>query len=355
MENSRAAPEAAPEAEAPVNVALHWEHGRLASVETTSPDVAHFLDFVRMRHPYNTWVNYACDLKVFFGVVRTPPDHVTRKDCIRFMAAQDEARRAVSTINRRLAAVSSLFDELMLRDPARFPENPVSPRMNKTARKLYKRPLKRIPDILADDELRALFTALPTWRDRTLLLLQWVSCLRVSEALAVRFADVECSHKRIRISDAKNKEPRSVYMDDDTFRVFNCYLDRERAALERIGGVVDEDTIFLAFRGPNRGRKLSVNAVQKLLKYYAIQCHLPHVHAHLLRHTGITQLLENGMREPAVRTLVGHKRPESLEPYKHLSDHFTEREFHRAAPALALKRLAADPYHQRTLGARDQS
>src|SRR5262245_35782035 len=108
-------PEALAAFASPVTITLRWKCGRLTAVETMARDVAHFLDFVRLRHPYNTWVNYACDLKIFFAIVGKPPDQVQREDCIRFMGAQSEAKRAVNTINRRLAAVSSLFDELMLR------------------------------------------------------------------------------------------------------------------------------------------------------------------------------------------------------------------------------------------------
>ena len=56
----------------------------------------------------------------------------------------------------------------------------------------------------------------------------------------------------------------------------------------------------------------------------------PHIHAHLFRHTGISQLVQQGMPEPAIRRLVGHQRPESLMPYLHLSDEFVELEFKRA-------------------------
>lgn len=325
----------------PVTVRLRWEHGRLAAVETSSRDISAFLAFVHERHPYNTWVNYACDLKVFFAIVRKLPDQVTREDCVDFMRVQNEALRAVSTINRRLAAVSSLFDELQLRDPARFTDNPVSPRMKKLSKKLYKRNPRRVPDVIPEDALQALFAALPSWRDRTIMLLLWVSCLRISEAVAIRYEDVECSKMRIRIRATKNHDMRDVYMSDETFTAFNRYLDNERSTLERAGAVVDEEAIFLAFRGPNRGHQLSVNAVQKSFMYYAAKCVLPHVHPHLLRHTGITQLLEADMQDSAIRKLVGHRRPESLQPYTHLRDSFVEAEFRRSEAALAAKRWIA--------------
>jgi site-specific recombinase XerD len=315
----------------PVGFALRWEHGHLVEVQTSSPAVAHFLKLCRVRNPYNTWVNYAHDPKVFFTLIPKQPEQVTRADCLAFMALQGEAQLAVATINRRLAAVSSLFDELALLDPTRFPDNPVSPRLHTAASKLYKKNPRRIPIIVPDKELQALYAVLPTWRDRTLLLLQWISCLRIAEAVGIRFADVECSHRRIQIpgDQTKNRTARAVYMDDHTFRALNVYLDTERPA-----PLTDQEPLFVARRGPNRGQQLSVNAVQKLLQYYTARCGLARLHAHLLRHTGVTQLLEQGMPEPAVRTLVGHKRPESLEPYIHLTNRFVDHEFQQASVAL---------------------
>jgi integrase len=79
-----------------------------------------------------------------------------------------------------------------------------------------------------------------------------------------------------------------------------------------------------------------VNAVQKMIAYHARQCALSGLHAHLFRHTGITQLVQQGMAEPAIRDLVGHRSPDSLTPYLHLCDPFIEAEFERAQAALDL-------------------
>jgi integrase len=119
-------------------------------------------------------------------------------------------------------------------------------------------------------------------------------------------------------------------MDALTFAMLNRYLDRERSTV-----VSDVDMLFIALKGPARGRPLTVNAVQHLIRYYAQKCGLPYIHPHLFRHTGITRLLHQHMAEPAVRTLVGHRHAQSLEPYLHLSDTFVATEFEQAAAALA--------------------
>ena len=118
-------------------------------------------------------------------------------------------------------------------------------------------------------------------------------------------------------------------MDPLTFAALNRYLDQERRNL-----FPDVDQLFVAFKGQARGRPLTVNAVQKMLCYYAERCQLPHLHAHLFRHTGITQLVQHGMAEPAIRKLVGHRSPESLIPYLHLADEFVETEFEQAQVGL---------------------
>src|SRR5262249_41960352 len=174
---------------------------------------------------------------------------------------------------------------------------------------------ERAPQAPPDHELPALFAAPPTWRDRTLTLVQWVSRLRILEAVAVRFDEVECSHKRIHIHTSKNRDARAISMTDETFTALNRSLDHERAALERAGAIVDEEAIFLAFRGPNRSRQICVNALHTLLVYYAAKRAVPHTHTHLLRQTGVTRLLAAGMPEAAVRALVGRTSASSWDPF----------------------------------------
>ena len=310
------------------------QEGQIADISTNAPLVNHFLDLIKMSRTYNTWISYAYDLKVFFEVIPKSPETVTRLDCVAFMKQQDQAGRSDATINRRLAAVSSLFNELHLLDPARFPQNPVRPRQHsrgspQRSQSLYRKQAQRVPDVLSDDDLRAFFGALPSWRDRTLVLLMWINCLRISEAVAIRFQDIECSRRSIHIITAKGHNTRTVFMNSVTFAALNQYLDEERGDL-----FPDIDHVFVAFKGKARGSPLTVNAVQKMIKYYAQKCHLPHLHAHLFRHTGITQLVQEGMAEPAVREFVGHHSPDSLVPYLHLCDEFVDTEFEQAQAAL---------------------
>ena len=181
-------------------------------------------------------------------------------------------------------------------------------RSKRAGQSLYRKQAQPIPQILSREELQ-LSATLPSWRDRTLVLLMWISCLRVSEAVNIRFQDIECSRRSIRIPVTKGNNPRTVFMDPLTFKALNQYLDNERENL-----FPNEEQVFISLKGRARGHPLSVNAVQKMLTYYAEKCHLDHLHAHLFRHTGITQLVQQGMPEPAIRDMVGHRSPEFTHP-----------------------------------------
>lgn len=313
---------------------IERQNNQVVKVTTNSPLVNHFLDLMQATRAYNTWVNYAHDLKVFFQVIPKSAETITRMDCLDFIKQQFHQGFADATLNRRLAAVSSLFNELCLLQPEQFPINPIHPQMmqqrnHRSWYSLYRRQAQRIPKVLSENELRTFLGMLKTWRDRALVLLMWISCMRVSEVVSIRFEDLECSRRQIHVPTSKGQQARMVFMDPLTFNILNRYLDDERQAL-----FPKVEHIFVAFKGKACGRPLSVNAVQKMIRYYAAKGGLTDVHAHRFRHTGITQLVQRGMSEPAIRSMVGHRRPDSLLPYLHLSDEFVAEEFEQAQAAL---------------------
>jgi site-specific recombinase XerD len=319
-----------------VQFTLAHEHGRLIDCTTNSPHINHFLEVIKLSRAYNTWISYVHDLRVYFEIVAKLPEAVTRADCLTFMKQQQEAGLSPATINRRLAALSSLFKELQLLGIV--DQNPVQPgragpRPHRRSQSLYRRAAKRLPETIRSQDLQRFFETLPTWRDRALVLLMWMSCLRVSEVVAIRFEDIECSRRSVQILAPKGGQPRLVFMEPLTFATLNRYLEAERKDL-----FPDVPEIFVAFKGKARGQPLSVNAVQKLVAYYAEKCHLPALHCHLFRHTGITQLVQQKMPEAAVRAFVGHQHPDSLLPYLHLADDFVAAEFEQAQMAFGADR-----------------
>jgi integrase len=123
---------------------------------------------------------------VFFTVVGATPTQVNTADVLRFIEAQrqprngnvvrlvdGEAGMAASTIKRRLASVSSLFDYLSAR--GLVVKNPVPRSLSARPGRAPLRggPLvrapRRLPRILSPDEVDRLVTALRTERDKAMV------------------------------------------------------------------------------------------------------------------------------------------------------------------------------------------
>ena len=114
---------------------------------------------------YNTWLSYTYDLKIFFEVIPKLPQAVSRQDCVEFMKHQQPLGLAEATINRRLAAVSSLFNEMQLLHLGEDLRNPVQPGAGRGATahrnpSLYRRQAQRIPETIPATDLQRFFQAL---------------------------------------------------------------------------------------------------------------------------------------------------------------------------------------------------
>ena len=82
-------------------------------------EITYFINWLRRRNPTaRTWRDYGYDLAQFVAVVGDqPPSQLTFQDIDRFVTAQAERGWKPATINRRLAAIISLYAFLADEDP----------------------------------------------------------------------------------------------------------------------------------------------------------------------------------------------------------------------------------------------
>jgi integrase len=181
--------------------------------------VDEFLEFAEGRARPNTVRAYAHDLKVFFEVVGKEPAEVTSADVLAFITAQRRPRAgaenvvwisdaaaglSVSTIKRRLAAVSSFYGYLVTRGDVGVEVNPV-PRGLPTRRSRQRgqrgvplvRGVRRLPRILEPGEVEALLAALRTRRDRAMVEAMVLGGLRRCEVLGLRLEDLRLGEWRV--------------------------------------------------------------------------------------------------------------------------------------------------------------
>jgi integrase len=147
--------------------------------------------------------------------------------------------------------------------------------------------------------------------------------LRRCEMLGLRLEDVLVGDRRLRITEGKGGHHRVVPISDRFFEPVGHYLHTERP-------LTNTDWLFVALKGPRRGRPLSAEGVDEILAAARVRAGLEHATCHELRHTCLTRLREAGMALEAVQAQAGHRSIESTRIYLHLSNDWLAGEYHRA-------------------------
>jgi integrase/recombinase XerD len=324
--------------------------GELASLRLGHPLLDDYLEFVGARLRRNSWLAVAYDLKVFFAVVGKDPPVVRTADVFAFIKAQRAPRRgptvvriedgeaglSARTIKRRLASVSGFYGYLLARGDAGVSTNPV-PRGSVTRQPAVRagrwgtpliRTPRTLPRVLDPADVDAFLAALRTWRDRAMVEAMLLGGLRRCEVLGLRFADLQLGERRVFIAEGKGGHQRLVPISARFFASLRAYLDVERP--------VDSgtDRLFVALKGPRRGRALSPAGLDEIVEGARCRAGLPRLTCHQLRHTCLTRLREAGMALEAVQAQAGHRSIESTRIYLHLANGWLAEEYLNAALAV---------------------
>ena len=306
------------------------------------PLVDSYLAFVAGRSRPNTLRAVAHDLKMFFAVIGKDPVEVVAADIFDFVADQRGDRSVVRisdgesglsarTIARRLSSISGLFAYLVARGDTLVRSNPV-PRGLSTRRRGGRRrqvPLVRVPrtlpKILAPGEVTALLGALRTHRDRAMVYAMVLGGLRRCEVLGLELGDVQVPERSLFIAEGKGGHQRVVPISNTFFAAVGDYLRHERPR------GTETDRVFVTLKGPNCGKPMTADGVDKILQAARARAGLERATCHQLRHTCLTRLREAGMELEAVQAQAGHASIESTRIYLHLSDDWLASEYRRAA------------------------
>ena len=306
------------------------------------PLVDSYLAFVAGRARPNTLRAIGHDLKTFFSVVDRDPTEVVAADVFSFLAQQrgdrtvirisdGESGLSARTIARRLSSISGLYAYLVARGDTTVRSNPV-PRGLSTRRRGGRRqsvPLVRVPrtlpKILSPAEVTALVAALRTHRDRAMVFAMVLGGLRRCEVLGLCLGDVQVAERSLFIAEGKGGHQRVVPISNTFFTAVGDYLCHERPKN------APTDRVFVTLKGPTRGRPLTADGVDVILRAARRRAGLERATCHQLRHTCLTRLREAGMELEAVQAQAGHASIESTRIYLHLTDDWLAAEYRRAA------------------------
>jgi len=184
---------------------------------------------------------------------------------------------------------------------------------------------RTLPKILSPAQVTGLLGALRTHRDRAMVYAMVLGGLRRCEVLGLRLGDVQVPERSLFIAEGKGGHQRVVPISNTFFVAVGDYL-RE----ERLKGF-DTDRVFVTLKGPNRGRPMTADGVDKIFQAARARARLESATCHQLRHTCLTRLREAGMALEAVQAQAGHVSMESTRIYLHLTDAWLAEEYRRAA------------------------
>jgi site-specific recombinase XerD len=279
-------------------------------------EINRFVNWVRRRNPdARTWRDYGYDLKQFAAMVGDRPlNAVTFHDIDRFVIEQAARGFQPATINRRLAAIMSLYTFISDDEPTLM--CPVLPH-----RHWLKEP-QRLPRPVQPDDLTRFFAVIEDARDRAMFVLMLRCGLRISEVANLQVADLYLDESLPRlVAHGKGSKERAVYLSPQAERILRAYLVKRPQARSNF--------VFLSYLGEG----LSTTAIHKRLMLYRAEASVT-LTAHRLRHTFANDLVSADVPVTSIQKLLGHAWLETTQTYVAANDKQVQADYDAASRKL---------------------
>ena len=158
--------------------------------------------------------------------------------------------------------------------------------------------------ILSRKEIIDSLKVIQNIKHKWLIKLLYIGALRSAELLNIKITDIDSANNRISINNGKGGFSRYIPITDEDIDDLRQYFKKYRP-------------ITYLFEGQKEGNPYTKTSLRKVvLKIQTSK----HVHPHLLRHTAITNLVDDGHNLLKVQNFAGHKTPKSTNRYYHLSE-----------------------------------
>ena len=170
---------------------------------------------------------------------------------------------------------------------------------------------KKLPVVLAREEVKKLIDVTINLKHRAILTLTYSAGLRLSEISNLKIADVDSKRMTLRIVQAKGFKDRYCVLSPVALALLRDYWQRYRPSIwlfpTQPGQAVSQRTVQQIFK--------------KALRKAGIQ---KQVGIHSLRHSFATHLMEQGVSLPIIQQLLGHKSLKTTSVYLHVQQYSIE-------------------------------
>jgi integrase/recombinase XerD len=166
---------------------------------------------------------------------------------------------------------------------------------------------KKLPVVLSQQEIQAIFSATRNLKHRVVLMTIYSAGLRISEVVHLKVSDIDSQRMTIRVQQGKGQKDRYTLLSQRTLEVLRAYWKEYRPS-------------GWLFPGKPETEPLSVSSVQRVFEKVLLRARIKKpASVHTLRHSFATHLLEAGTDLYHIQRLLGHTSPKTTAIYLHLS------------------------------------
>lgn len=284
---------------------------------------------------YTNWLREARKINDVSKITQLDIEEYVRAMSSQAMASQAMASQNLGprTIARRIASIHE-WNKFMLSN-AQIASDP-------SAEVKAPKQAEHLPDVLSISEVERVIDAAGGFgstdavslRDRALVEFLYATGARVSEAVGLKFEDIDLAESVVRLS-GKGQKQRLVPIGKCAVRALRDYLDKARPILasraqksqatakSRLNSSLNSSSksanthvIFLNKRGKSLSRQSAWEAISRAGKMAKIGKEL---HPHTLRHSFATHLISGGADVRTVQELLGHASVTTTQIYTHIS------------------------------------
>jgi integrase/recombinase XerD len=177
----------------------------------------------------------------------------------------------------------------------------------------------KLPVVLSHEEVVIFFDHIPGLKYRAVLMACYGAGLRISEAVALKVADIDSRRMLIRVEQGKGMKDRYVMLSPRLLEVLRVWWRASHPGSSP-GTKSPASPAGYLFPGWRTGRHITPTSVQMAVREAALACGLrTRITAHTLRHSFATHLLENGTDIRVIQVLLGHSQIDTTARYTAVS------------------------------------
>lgn len=245
----------------------------------------------------NTVQNYAKELQFLFAHYHdVSPKDISQDHICRYLSFIKKEHGVGRDKCRMTAAACSFFYSHILKSPFVSPKD------------LYPRKEFKLPDILSVEQIKMVFDADISLKNKAIIGLLYGSGLRLSELRFLKITDIKSDVMKVKVCSGKGAKDRFTILPKYLLDELRAYYKQHRP------------TVYL-FEGQINGKPMNDRSIQHAIRESMKKAGFEKYKfsAHTLRHSFATHLLDAGTDIHTIKELLGHSKIETTMIYLHLT------------------------------------